>query len=96
MQACSRHLEQCLQQRLSESHPRPLGLATGRTMEPLYGALVARLLRWPHAQLDHLRRHWLSFNLDDYVGLRAGDPGTAPHAEAFGSALVLAPSVTPA
>lgn len=74
MQACSRHLEQCLQQRLSESHPRPLGLATGRTMEPLYGALVARLLRWPQAQLDHLRRHWLSFNLDDYVGLRAGDP----------------------
>ena len=74
MQACSQHLEQCLQQRLSQSNPRPLGLATGRTMEPLYGALVARLQRWPQQQLEHLRRHWLSFNLDDYVGLRAGDP----------------------
>ena len=42
MQACSQHLEQCLQQRLSEPSSRPLGLATGRTMEPLYGALVAR------------------------------------------------------
>ena len=73
MQACSQHLEQCLQQRLSQSNPRPLGLATGRTMEPLYGALVARLQRWPQQQLEHLRRHWLSFNLDDYVGLPAGD-----------------------
>ena len=74
MQACSHHLEQCLQQRLAEPKPRPLGLATGRTMEPLYGALVARLQRWPQPQLEQLRRHWLSFNLDDYVGLRAGDP----------------------
>jgi glucosamine-6-phosphate deaminase len=74
MQACSYHLEQCLQQRLSQPKPRPLGLATGRTMEPLYGALVARLQRWPQPQLEQLRRHWLSFNLDDYVGLRAGDP----------------------
>tara|TARA_B100001540_G_scaffold223637_1_gene197864 strand:- start:1745 stop:2509 length:765 start_codon:yes stop_codon:yes gene_type:complete len=74
MQACSHHLEQCLQQRLSEPNPRPLGLATGRTMEPLYAALVARLQRWPQPQLQHLRRHWLSFNLDDYVGLEAGDP----------------------
>ena len=74
MQACSQRLEQCLQQRLSQSNPRPLGLATGRTMEPLYGALVARLQRWPQPQLEHLRRHWLSFNLDDYVGLRVGDP----------------------
>ena len=74
MQACSRHLEQCLLHRLAEPNPRPLGLATGRTMEPLYGALVARLKLWPQEQLQQLCRHWLSFNLDDYVGLSVGDP----------------------
>ena len=85
MQACS-HTSSSVCNSAYPVHPRPLGLATGRTMEPLYGALVARLLRWPQAQLDHLRRHRLSFNLDDYVGLRAGIPGVRRlHAEAFGS-----------
>ena len=37
-------------------------------------ALVARLKLWPQEQLQQLCRHWLSFNLDDYVGLSAGDP----------------------
>mgnify|MGYP002045753766 CR=1 FL=1 len=53
---------------------RPLGLATGRTMEPLYAALVERLLGWPPGDLAALRRSWCSFNLDEYLGLPAGDP----------------------
>ena len=53
---------------------RPLGLATGRTMEPLYAALVQRLRLWSAQDLDELRRRWSSFNLDEYLGLPAGDP----------------------
>lgn len=53
---------------------RPLGLATGRTMEPLYAALVQRLMLWSAQDLVELRRRWASFNLDEYLGLPAGDP----------------------
>jgi len=46
-----------------------LGLATGGTMLGLYREL-ARLVRAEGLRLDHLR----TFNLDEYVGLDAGDP----------------------
>ena len=52
---------------------RPLGLATGRTMEPLYAALVRRLMLWSAQDLVELRRRWCSFNLDEYLGVQAGD-----------------------
>ncbi len=66
-------LEGHLRQRLGEQRPKPLGLATGRTMVPIYAALVARVQRWPADELEHLRRSWCSFNLDEYVGLGAAD-----------------------
>ena len=33
---------------------KPLGLATGRTMEPLYRTLVERLLSWSADELEAL------------------------------------------
>jgi glucosamine-6-phosphate deaminase len=54
---------------------RPLGLATGRTMEPVYAALARRFGELPPPQADRVRRGWLSFNLDEYVGLDPADPG---------------------
>lgn len=75
IEALSEHLERCLRQRLQAADfTKPLGLATGRTMEPLYAALVRRLNRWPEADLAALRRGWLSFNLDEYLGLQSQDP----------------------
>jgi glucosamine-6-phosphate deaminase len=53
---------------------RPLGLATGRTMEPVYGALVSRLGGLSAAERQRLLAGWHSFNLDEYVGLGAADP----------------------
>lgn len=55
---------------------QPLGLATGRTMEPVYAALVRQLALLPEAERDRLRERWLSFNLDEYVGLGADAPGS--------------------
>lgn len=60
---------------------RPLGLATGRTMEPVYAALVRQLALLPEAEQGRLRERWLSFNLDEYVlddqaGLAADAPGS--------------------
>ncbi len=52
---------------------RPLGLATGRTMEPVYDALARQLTLLPVAEGERLRERWLSFNLDEYVGLGRGD-----------------------
>lgn len=52
-----------------------LGLATGRTMEPVYAALRNQLLHQPAAQRQRLLAGWRSFNLDEYVGLAAGDAG---------------------
>jgi glucosamine-6-phosphate deaminase len=43
-------------------------------MEPLYAALVQRLMLWSAQDLDALRRRWSSFNLDEYLGLPAEDP----------------------
>jgi glucosamine-6-phosphate deaminase len=54
--------------------PLPLGLATGRTMEPIYARLVARARELPPAELHRLREGWRSFNLDEYVGLPPSDP----------------------
>ena len=55
---------------------RPLGLATGRTMEPVYASLARRLALQPPSRAAALRRRWRSFNLDEYVGLGPGDPGS--------------------
>lgn len=65
-----------LHQELSDGLKRPLGLATGRTMEPVYAALVARLLALPAEQLTAIRERWRSFNLDEYVGLGPTQPGS--------------------
>lgn len=54
----------------------PLGLATGRTMEPVYAALVARIQALPAEVRHPLLAGWLSFNLDEYVGLGPGDPAS--------------------
>jgi len=53
---------------------RPLGLATGRTMEPVYAALARQLALLPPTEQAAVRRGWCSFNLDAYVGLDAADP----------------------
>lgn len=66
-------LEQRLLQRLRKTCAKPLGLATGRTMQPIYNRLTARLRSWPSGELDRLRQTWLSFNLDEYVGLDRSD-----------------------
>lgn len=46
-----------------------LGLATGRTMEPVYAALRRCLGALPEPQRSALLAGWRSFNLDEYVGL---------------------------
>ena len=52
----------------------PVGLATGRTMEPVYGALARQFAQRSAAERQRVRRQWCSFNLDEYVGLSPGDP----------------------
>tara|TARA_Y100001968_G_scaffold92718_1_gene83352 strand:+ start:1091 stop:1876 length:786 start_codon:yes stop_codon:yes gene_type:complete len=66
-------LENDLMLRLEETTPKPIGFATGRTMLPVYSSLVSRLLKWPASRLEKLLKGWLSFNLDEYVGLNASD-----------------------
>ena len=72
---------------------QPVGLATGRTMEPVYAALRARLAAWAPERRAALLARWRSFNLDEYVGLGPADPGSfaAVMAEALGRPLGLAP-----
>ena len=48
------------QLRARRSGDRPLGLATGRTMEPLYAALVRRLKGWSPDELAALKACWCS------------------------------------
>jgi glucosamine-6-phosphate deaminase len=55
---------------------RPLGLATGRTMEPVYAALARRLGRLEPSLAAKVRHCWSSFNLDEYVGLGPADPAS--------------------
>ena len=74
MQAVADHLETHLAAALNQHPFKPLGLATGRTMEPLYRELVRRLSQWPEQRLAQLRGCWSSFNLDEYVGLASSDP----------------------
>lgn len=76
MEAVVDQLEQGLLDSLEHQAFRPLGLATGRTMEPLYAALVSRLRDWPRDRLKLLRQRWLSFNLDEYVGLAPEHPSS--------------------
>jgi glucosamine-6-phosphate deaminase len=54
----------------------PLGLATGRTMEPVYAALARRLGCLEPALATRVRADWSSFNLDEYVGLGPQDPAS--------------------
>ena len=73
--ALADQLEGQLRLRLNaEDALKPLGLATGRTMEPVYAALVQRLAAWSEADLNKLREAWSSFNLDEYLGLPVADP----------------------
>ncbi len=56
-------------------HPgRPLGLATGRTMVPIYAEMARLLALLPPAEQERVRRGWRSFSLDEYVGLAPADP----------------------
>ena len=54
----------------------PVGLATGRTMEPVYAALRRRLDAWDHERRQGLLQGWRSYNLDEYVGLGPADLGS--------------------
>ncbi|MFN9623709.1 MAG: glucosamine-6-phosphate deaminase [Cyanobacteriota bacterium] len=64
-------LEACLEQ-----PGRPLGLATGRTMVPIYAAFAGLVGERPSRDREALRHHWRSFNLDEYVGLGPADAGS--------------------
>jgi glucosamine-6-phosphate deaminase len=64
---------QCLIQARFDWPELPLGLATGRTMEPVYAALLARIGALAAEQRQQLLNNWLSFNLDEYVGLGSAD-----------------------
>ncbi|MFM7269248.1 MAG: glucosamine-6-phosphate deaminase [Cyanobium sp.] len=64
-----------LQEALRPQH-RPLGLATGRTMEAVYAALADQLRALEAPEAERLRRGWCSFNLDEYVGLGPADPSS--------------------
>lgn len=70
-----------------------LGLATGRTMEPVYAALRRRLAACDQPRRQTLLAGWRSFNLDEYVGLGPDDAGSfaAVMAEVLGGPLDLAP-----
>lgn len=70
-EAATALLEACL------AHPRrPLGLATGRTMVPVYAAFAALVRERSPRERDSLRHQWSSFNLDEYVGLGPEDAGS--------------------
>jgi glucosamine-6-phosphate deaminase len=71
----------------------PVGLATGRTMQPVYAALLRRLAGWSAPRRQRLLEGWCSFNLDEYVGLGAADAGSfaAEMAAALARPLGLAP-----
>ena len=71
---------------------RPLGLATGRTMEPVYKALLRQLAALQPQARSSLLEGWCSFNLDEYVGLPASDGRSfaATMEEALGAPLDLA------
>lgn len=74
--AVAEHVAACLLRDRQRWPDQPLGLATGRTMEPVYGALVKAVHALPVVEQQRLRQYWLSFNLDEYVGLAPGDAGS--------------------
>ena len=74
--AVAEHVAACLLGDRQRWPDQPVGLATGRTMEPVYGALVQAVHGLPLAEQQRLRQQWLSFNLDEYVGLGPGDAGS--------------------
>ena len=88
------HWESRLRERLELREPKPLGLATGRTMEPFYRQLIARLRGWTEAERQRLIEGWLSFNLDEYVGLDSGSVASfaATMQRCLGNALGLPPA----
>jgi len=73
-EACERAASLILEQRLGAAAPLPLGLATGRTMEPLYRALAVQVAALPPLRRQAVLAGWESFNLDEYLGLPADDP----------------------
>ncbi|MFM9103747.1 MAG: 6-phosphogluconolactonase [Cyanobium sp.] len=75
-QAVADHVAGVLLEAMLDGSAWPLGLATGRTMEPVYAALVRRVAALEQHQQQGLRQRWLSFNLDESVGLGAADPGS--------------------
>lgn len=75
-QAVAEHVAGLILEAMLDGSGWPLGLATGRTMEPVYAALVRRLAALAPQQQERVRQRWLSFNLDEYVGLAAADPGS--------------------
>lgn len=72
--AVARHVARELLSHALAPKPSCLGLATGATMLPVYAALVEAARQLPEGQSRHLRRHWLSYNLDEYVGLGRTHP----------------------
>lgn len=57
----------CIADRLTAQPQLTLGLATGRTMVPLYAELLRRPLNWQHCSV---------FALDEYWGLAADHPAS--------------------
>jgi len=72
--ACGARAAELLLQACRARPRRALGLATGRTMEPVYDAFVARVRALPAAERQELVQGWCSFNLDEYGELAPGDP----------------------
>ncbi|NDG23144.1 MAG: glucosamine-6-phosphate deaminase [Synechococcaceae bacterium WBB_10_009] len=72
-----------------------LGLATGRTMLPVYAALRHRLAALGAPERRALLAGWRSFNLDEYVGLGPEDPRSFARfmQEQLGDPLQLPPGV---
>lgn len=75
-QAVAHHAAELLLAACQEQPRRPLGLATGRTMAPIYAAFSALVQERPAKEQETLRRHWCSFNLDEYVGLGPEQAGS--------------------
>jgi len=71
--AVAERVAQCLIQARLDWPELPLGLATGRTMEPVYRALRQGIDALTAQQRQQLLGNWLSFNLDEYVGLGPAD-----------------------
>mgnify|MGYP006265634049 CR=1 FL=1 len=71
--AVAERVAHCLIQARLDWPDLPVGLATGRTMEPVYRALHQRIGAMAVQQRQQLLDNWLSFNLDEYVGLGPAD-----------------------